>query len=133
MSKLSVQPPKAMHDVRPARKAAVRRQVSRARSKAPAKEYAPGYFLVPVLAWKQLDWQRGFWLARGDEFVRRSQPNAPTLNQGRPAVNMTLERERRQREGEGWGAGTVVMNGTPDWRANPLQWINRDLGGKPMR
>lgn len=121
--------PKPLHTLRPASTRAKRRVASRGRKAEPAREYPPGYFTAPVVAWKQMAWQPGYWQQRADAYVRQANPMAPTLNQGRVPINMTLERERRAREGEGWGSATLALPGTPSWRANPLDWINRHMPG----
>lgn len=133
MKKLNSQPAKALHYSRRASDAAIRRQVSRARSKQPAKEYAPGHFTAPVRAWAQMQWRPGYWPQRAAEWQQVQMPMAPTLNQGRPSAHMTAEREKRAREGLGWGSASLALPGTPSWRANALEWVNRGMGVSPMR
>ena len=125
--------PKTLHTVRPTSADARRRLVSRSRKATPARQYAPGHFTAPVLAWKQMGWQPGYWLERSAQWLRLQQPCAPVVNQGRSSAHMTAEREKRARLGLGWGSASLQLPGTPSWRANALDWINGNLNNKAAR
>lgn len=69
---------------------------------APAPAYPPGHFVGPALRWFGADWR-----PRWPDLV-------PPPARGAAACNATLAvREQRVAEGTGWGAGTVLMRGTP--------------------
>ena len=88
----------AMHLVRPVDKPKGRRQSA-------LPELRTGYFMEPVLAWWP-DWKPA---VLPEDVARKGRP-AGDVEQSRRAAE---SRRRAQESGAGWGAGTVLMPGTP--------------------
>lgn len=81
-------------------------------ARLPARQYPPGYFLMPVLAWWP-DWQPAAPRDHAGEGVSASQ-------------RASAIREQRMAEGHADAAGTMALPNTPKGRGP--QWLQAAAG-----